>query len=54
MTFNRDEGESDDDEDGGFRVKGRGKARDEEIVGFGEGGAERCVLQSLLHSYGCL
>ncbi|KAI5451672.1 DNA primase large subunit Spp2 [Naganishia albida] len=40
MTFSRDEGESDDDEEGGFRVKGRGKVRDEEIVGFGEGGAE--------------
>lgn len=43
MTFSRDEGESDDDEEGGFRVKGRGKVRDEEIVGFGEGGAERYV-----------
>jgi hypothetical protein len=42
MTFDRgEEGESDDDEDGNFRGKGRGKTRDEEIVGFGEGGAER-------------
>lgn len=42
MTFAQgDEEDSEDDEAQGFRIKGKGRERDEEITGFGEGGAER-------------
>jgi hypothetical protein len=41
MTFAAGDEEDSDEEAQRFRGKGKGRERDEEITGFGEGGAER-------------